>query len=72
MCLQVVDQKDFDGKGFVDALVENITACGGNCCPQSFFLVSYSGGGQCEVSEELADSWRDPVIEKWKGRWSGV
>jgi len=70
VCLQVIDQRDFDGNGLVDALVENITGCGGNCCPQSFFFVSNFGGGRFQVSEEFADSWRDPVIERWKGRWS--
>jgi hypothetical protein len=72
MCLQVVDQRDFDGDGFVDALVENILGCGGNCCPNGFFFVSNVGAGRFEVSDEFADSWGDPVIEKWKGRWSVV
>jgi hypothetical protein len=71
-CLQIVEQKDFEGKGTMSALVMDITACGGNCCPNSFFFVSYQGKGQFKMSDEFADSWKDPVIEKWKGRWSVV
>jgi hypothetical protein len=50
----------------------DIAACGGNCCPNEFFFVSYLGNGQFKTSEEFADSWKDPAIEKWRGRWSVV
>ena len=53
------------------ALVAHITACGGNCCPNRFF-VSALGNGRFEVGEEFADSWAYPVVEQWKGRWSIV
>jgi hypothetical protein len=72
MCLQIVDQRDFDGNGLIDALVVHITACGGNCCPNQFFFVSALGDGRFEVGDEFADSWADPVIERWKGQWSIV
>lgn len=71
-CLQVVEQRDFDGDGSLDALVEDITACGGNCCPNQFFFASSLPDGTFAVSDEFASSWVDPVIEKWKGRWSVV
>lgn len=71
-CLSIVEQRDFDGDGYLDALVEDITACGGNCCPNRFFFVSARPDGTFAVGEELADSWKDPVIEKWKGKWSVV
>jgi hypothetical protein len=47
MCLQIEDQRDFDGNGFIDALVRN-TACGGNCCKDGFFFVSALGDGRFE------------------------
>lgn len=72
MCLAVTDQRDWDGNGLIDALVERITACGGNCCPNSYFFVSARDNGRFEVSDDLADSWREPVIEKWKRVWSVV
>lgn len=71
-CLNIVSQRDFAGTGVISALVMDITACGGNCCPNQFFFVSYAGDGQFKVSKEFADSWKDPVIERWKGRWSVV
>lgn len=71
-CLQIIDQRDFDGDGSLDALVEDITACGGNCCPNHFFFASALPDGTFAVSDEFADSWTDPVIERWKGRWSVV
>jgi hypothetical protein len=72
MCLEIVAEKDFDGDGLRDALVKHIVGCGGNCCSDSFLLVSARPDGHFEVSPEFADSWKDPVIEKWKGRWSIV
>ena len=71
-CLDVIDQRDWDGNGLTDALVKRITACGGNCCPNSFFFVSALANGRFEISDDLAESWQDPVIEKWKNRWSVV
>jgi hypothetical protein len=71
-CLVVVDQRDWDGNGLTDALVARVTACGGNCCPDGFFFVSALGYGQFKTSHDLADSWKDPVIEKWKNHWSVV
>jgi len=71
-CLQIVDERDFDGDGLLDALVKHITACGGNCCSDGFFFVSALPDGSFAVSDEFADSWKDPAIEKWKGRWSVV
>ena len=49
MCLQVIDQRDFDGNGFVDVPVSHIVACGGNCCQDGFFFVSNFGGGRFEL-----------------------
>jgi hypothetical protein len=71
-CLEIVDQRDWDGNGLKDALVERITACGGNCCPNSFFLAMAFPNGRFEISTDLADSWKDPTIERWKDRWSVV
>jgi hypothetical protein len=71
-CLAIADQRDWDGNGLVDALVERILGCGGNCCPNSYFFVSALGKGRFEVSDDLADSWAEPLIEMWKGRWSAV
>ncbi|HXR40561.1 MAG TPA: hypothetical protein VN776_15775 [Terracidiphilus sp.] len=72
ICLAIADQRDWDGNGLTDALVTNIQACGGNLLPNSFFFVSALAGGRFEVSDDLADSWGDPVIEKWKDSWSAV
>lgn len=70
ICIQLHDVKDFDGNGSLDALVTNITACGGNCCGNSYFFYSYSGDGHFVRSEDFGYSWVDPEIERWKGRWS--
>jgi hypothetical protein len=71
-CLRLIAEKDFDGNGSVDALVEHVTACGGNCCSDTFFFVSSFDNGRFEISQEFADSWKDPVIEVWNGRSSVV
>jgi hypothetical protein len=70
LCLDVVDQRDYDGNGSDDALIIHITACGGNGSGNEFIFVSYLGGGHFQKSESFGYSWGDPKIEKWKGRWS--
>jgi hypothetical protein len=72
VCLSIVDERDWDGNGLTDALVKRIEGCGGNCCPDSFFFVSALAGNRFEISDDLADSPVDPIIEKWKNRWSLV
>lgn len=71
-CLRIVEQRDFDGDGLLDALVEDITACGGNCCSEKFFFISARPDGTFAMSREFADSWTEPVIEEWNGQWSVV
>ena len=67
LCLSVYDERDYDGNGSTDALVQNIIACGGNCCGNSFFFVSYLGEGNFQISKYFGYSWEDPKIEEWKG-----
>lgn len=71
-CLLLVDQKDFDGDGDTDLLVEDVVACGGNCCPNSFFVVAYDGNMKFKISENFNSSWEGIKVEKWKDRWSFV
>lgn len=71
-CLQIVDQRDWDGNGFIDALVRHVNACGGNGAEDSFFFVSAFGNGRFELSHEFGYTSDDPVIEKWKNGWSAV
>lgn len=71
-CLQIVDQRDWDGNGLIDALVRHVNACGGNGAEDSFFIVSAFGNGRFQLSDEFGYTSNDPVIEKWKNRWSAV
>ncbi|MCP4162890.1 MAG: hypothetical protein GY760_22750 [Deltaproteobacteria bacterium] len=71
-CLMLVDQNDYDGDGYKDALLENAVACGGNCCPNSFFIVTYKGDGNFKVLDSFNSSWEGADLQKWKGRWSIV
>jgi hypothetical protein len=72
LCLSVEDERDYDGNGSTDVLVTDITACGGNCCGNSFFFVSYLGNGHFQTSASFGYSWGDPKIESWKGITSVV
>ena len=71
-CLQIADQRDWDGKGLVDAFVRHVNACGGNGAKDSFVFVSAFGNGHFKLSDEFGYTWDDPLIEKWKNRWSAV
>ncbi|MDY6868497.1 MAG: hypothetical protein SVT56_11480 [Chloroflexota bacterium] len=68
-CIMMVEQKDFDGDGDIDLLLEDAVACGGNCCPNGFYTVSYQDG-KFNISKIFNSSWSGIKVEKWKGRWS--
>lgn len=72
-CMEVFAQKDFDGDGTTDALIQDSTACGGNATGYEYFFVSYQGSGFFKVTERFGfGSWSEPVIEPWKGKLSVV
>jgi len=68
-CLFISSQKDFDDNGFTDVLLGH-TTCGGNCCPNSFSIVYYDGKGGFKKGKSFGESWQDPIIQKWKNKWS--
>ena len=70
-CQQIVDQRDFDGDGYRDALVMANSACSDILFPNDFFFVSALPDGRFVVAA-LADSHKEAMIEKWKGQWSVV
>ena len=72
LCLRLVEEKDFDRDGLPDILVSHIVGCGGNCCGDAFFFVSYLGNGRFERSAEFGYAWSDPVIEESDAGWSVV
>src|SRR5579864_4390385 len=67
--MNIVDQRDFDGDGFTDALV---SVYSGKCCPLSYFFVSALGGGRFLVGDRFGDAWVESKIEQWNGVWSVV
>ena len=68
ICINIIEQKDFDQDGIDDVLVENVQACGGNAVGNSYFFVTYLGDGFFNVSNEFGNSvWEQPKIEDWKG-----
>jgi hypothetical protein len=71
-CLTVEDQRDYDGNGSTDALIRRNVSCGGNCCADAFYFVSYMGNGHFEQSADFASSWVAPEVQEWKGMWSVV
>ena len=69
-CLTLVDQKDFDQDGYTDLLLEDIVACGGNCCANSYYMVVYKGNSKFNISKHFNSSWEGIKVQKWKNRWS--
>lgn len=68
VCLNIIEQKDFDLDGVDDVLVENVQACGGNAIGNSYFFVTYDGSGFFSVTNEFGNSvWETPKIEDWNG-----
>ena len=72
LCLRIFNVRDYDEDGYDDALMEHVQGCGGNCCGNSYFFVSYAGNGHFRKSEEFGYSWVDPEEEVWNERWSVV
>jgi len=68
MCLELPDQRDYDGDGARDALVRRTDACGSIDTPGPLFFVSGSNGFQRSNSF----SGDHPEIEPWEGLWSVV
>ena len=73
ICFSIEAQLDFDNDGIVDALIENILACGGNACGNSYFFVSYDTDGYFSISDEFGENvYETPTIEDWNGQKSVV
>ena len=66
MCLDLPDQRDFDGDGHRDALVFQSPVCRGNAAPGLLFFVS--GDPAFRRSDPFPG--HRPRIERWNGRWS--
>lgn len=58
---------EVNGNGSQDALIEDVIACGGNCCANAYFFVAYRGDGHFERSPAFGYSWDTPKIKQWKG-----
>ncbi len=68
ICINIIEQKDFDLDGTDDVLVENVQACGGNAIGNSYFFVTYEGEGFFNVSNEFGSNvYSKPQIEDWQG-----
>lgn len=65
-CLQLEDVQDFDGDGYLDALVSDVIACGGNGVGNRHFFVYYDGEN-FHATETFGYSWAAPVVEPWQG-----
>lgn len=69
-CLDVVATQDLDADGFQDILLRYNSACNGQCCLNSYFVVSYRGNGRYQTSSRQGQAFREPVVTEWKGQWS--
>lgn len=68
MCLDLPDQRDFDGDGKRDALVFRSPRCRGDAAPGLLFFVS------ADTTFRLSNpfSGHRPRVERWNGEWSVV
>ena len=68
MCLDLPDQRDFDGDGRRDALVFRSPRCRGDTAPGLLFFVS------ADTTFRLSNPFpgHGPRVERWNGQWSVV
>ena len=66
MCLDLPDQRDFDGDGRRDALVFRSPRCRGDAAPGLLFFVS------ADTTFRLSNPFpgHRPRVERWNGEWS--
>ena len=66
MCLDLPDQRDFDGDGSRDALVFRSPRCRGDAAPGLLFFVS------ADATFRLSNPFpgHRPRVERWNGEWS--
>ena len=66
MCLDLPDQRDFDGDGIRDALVFRSPRCRGDAAPGLLFFVS------ADTTFRLSNPFpgHRPRVERWNGEWS--
>jgi hypothetical protein len=69
-CLSIADQRDYDGDGWHDALIEDATSCGGNGSQNQFFFISFNGKGRFRQSEPFGNTTDAPSIQKYLNQWS--
>jgi hypothetical protein len=69
ICYAIVEQRDFDGNGIDDALVE-VNACGGNCCLNTYLFATYAGNGYFQTSDTFGYTLEKPQLQEWQGMWS--
>ena len=68
-CFDIVEQKDFDGNGVMDALIEETPGCG-NAGFYLYYIVSYHENGYFSISDEIQGI--SCSVENWKGQESIV
>ena len=68
MCLDLPDQRDFDGDGTEDALVFQSPACRGHVAPGLLFFIS----GNTSFQRSNPFRGYQPQIETWEGQWSVI
>lgn len=68
-CFDIVEQKDFDGNGVMDALIEETPGCG-NAGFYLYYIVSYHENGYFSISDEIQGI--SCFVENWKGQESIV
>ncbi len=66
MCLDLPDQRDFDGDGSRDALVFRSPRCRGDAAPGLLFFVS----ADTTFRRSNPFPGHRPRVERWNGQWS--
>ncbi|WP_157202725.1 hypothetical protein [Calidithermus chliarophilus] len=72
ICFYDLYPKDFDEDGYSDVLIRMNGGCGGNCCLDEYFFVSHRGNGRFSRSKPFGYAYKEPKIERHRGRWSVV
>ena len=68
--VKIVDVRDYDDNGYVDALIEE--TCGGTACPLNalFFCFYDYENDVFKTTEWFGAISEEPKIEQWNGKWS--
>jgi len=67
-CFMLLDQRDYDGNGTIDALIKILKGCGSSGNTNSLLIITMNDIGYFNISDIVGTSCHDPILEEKDGK----